>query len=63
LLESKLESLQAQQPELIATANIGCQLHLQSAADVPVVHWVELLADHLLPTAVIQRSQSGVALT
>jgi glycolate oxidase iron-sulfur subunit len=64
LLENKLESLQAQQPELIATANIGCQLHLQSAADVPVVHWVELLADHLLPpTAVNQRSQGGEVLT
>jgi len=49
LLENKLLSLQAQLPEFIATANIGCQLHLQSAADVPVVHWVELLADHLLP--------------
>jgi glycolate oxidase iron-sulfur subunit len=48
-LENKLLSLQAQLPEFIATANIGCQLHLQSAADVPVVHWVELLADHLLP--------------
>jgi glycolate oxidase iron-sulfur subunit len=51
LLENKLASLQAQAPELIATANIGCHLHLQSAADVPVVHWVELLADHLLPQA------------
>jgi glycolate oxidase iron-sulfur subunit len=49
LLEKKLLNLQAQKPEIIATANIGCQLHMQSAADVPVVHWVELLADHLLP--------------
>jgi glycolate oxidase iron-sulfur subunit len=39
----KLASLQAGAPELIATANIGCQLHLGSAADVPVVHWVSLL--------------------
>jgi len=43
LLANKLESLQAQQPELIATANIGCQLHLETEAEVPVVHWVELL--------------------
>ncbi len=43
LLANKLDSLQAEQPELIATANIGCQLHLGSAAGVPVVHWVELL--------------------
>jgi glycolate oxidase iron-sulfur subunit len=43
LLANKLESLQKQQPELIATANIGCQLHLGAEAGLPVVHWVELL--------------------
>ena len=43
LLANKLDSLQARQPELIATANIGCQLHLGTGAGVPVVHWVELL--------------------
>jgi len=45
LLQNKLGALQAHQPELIATANIGCQLHLASAAGVPVVHWVELVED------------------
>jgi len=30
-------------PALIATANVGCQLHLQAASGVPVVHWIELL--------------------
>ncbi len=30
---------------MIATANIGCLHHLQTAAELPVVHWVELLAD------------------
>jgi glycolate oxidase iron-sulfur subunit len=48
LLHNKLDNLQAGKPEVIATANIGCQLHLQSAAGVPVVHWVELLADYLV---------------
>lgn len=43
LLASKLESLQKHQPELVATANIGCQLHLGAEAGVPVLHWVELL--------------------
>lgn len=43
LLENKLAALQQDQPELIATANIGCQLHLASAARVPVKHWIELL--------------------
>ena len=45
LLANKLDSLQAGQPELIATANIGCQLHLGTGAGVPVVHWVELLGN------------------
>lgn len=43
LLRNKLDALQAGNPALIATANIGCQLHLGSAADVPVHHWIELL--------------------
>ena len=40
----KLADLQGDEPELIATANIGCQLHLQAEAGIPVVHWIELLA-------------------
>jgi len=43
LLTNKLASLQREQPELIATANIGCQMHLASRADVPVMHWLELI--------------------
>ena len=43
LRDDKLEHLQAGTPELIATANVGCQLHLASASGVPVVHWIELL--------------------
>ncbi|MBI3188526.1 MAG: glycolate oxidase subunit GlcF [Gammaproteobacteria bacterium] len=43
LLENKLQALQANKPDVIATANIGCQMHLASRAGVPVVHWVELL--------------------
>jgi glycolate oxidase iron-sulfur subunit len=43
LREDKLGKLQANGPELIATANIGCQTHLASGADVPVVHWITLL--------------------
>jgi len=44
LRNDKLDCLQEKSPELIATANIGCLLHLQAAADVPVIHWIELLA-------------------
>ena len=43
LQTAKVEALQAEQPELIATANIGCWLQLQEKANVPVLHWVELL--------------------
>jgi glycolate oxidase iron-sulfur subunit len=43
LLDDKVEKLQRDEPELIATANIGCLTHLQTKARVPVAHWVELL--------------------
>jgi glycolate oxidase iron-sulfur subunit len=28
---------------MIATANIGCQLHLDAGSDLSVVHWLELI--------------------
>jgi glycolate oxidase iron-sulfur subunit len=43
LLGNKLASLRAGKPEVIASANVGCQMHLASASDVPVKHWIELL--------------------
>jgi glycolate oxidase iron-sulfur subunit len=43
----KLSHLQAGEPELIATANIGCLTHLQSGTTTPVKHWVELLDEVL----------------
>lgn len=43
LRENKLAALEADKPELIATANIGCLVELRAASDVPVVHWIELL--------------------
>ena len=43
LRDNKVAMLQAGKPELIATANIGCLVELRTAADVPVVHWIELL--------------------
>tara|TARA_B100000678_G_scaffold194169_1_gene162595 strand:+ start:140 stop:1357 length:1218 start_codon:yes stop_codon:yes gene_type:complete len=44
LRQNKLTSLAAGNPDMIATANIGCQLHLEAKAGMPVRHWVELLA-------------------
>ncbi len=43
LLDNKLRALTIDQPSHIVTANVGCQLHLQTKADVPVQHWIELL--------------------
>jgi glycolate oxidase iron-sulfur subunit len=43
LLDNKIRDLENGEPGVIATANIGCLLHLQTAARVPVKHWIELL--------------------
>jgi glycolate oxidase iron-sulfur subunit len=43
LRDNKLRALQAREPGLIATANIGCLAHLSGGARVPVKHWIELL--------------------
>lgn len=42
---NKLQALQSASPQLIATANVGCQLHLAAGTQMPVKHWVELLAE------------------
>ena len=39
----KATTLQATQPDVIATGNIGCMMQIGSAMQVPVVHTVELL--------------------
>ncbi|MGH8556698.1 MAG: glycolate oxidase subunit GlcF [Methylococcales bacterium] len=45
LLAEKVKTLEKEQPELIATANIGCLLAIQSATGISVKHWIELLVD------------------
>ena len=42
LRERKLAALCGDTPDVIATANVGCQLHLDNT-HTPVVHWVTLL--------------------
>ncbi len=39
----KLGTLMATRPEAIATANIGCLMHVAAASPVPVHHWIEFL--------------------
>ena len=43
LRDRKLTHINKNQPDLIATANVGCQHHLQSGSESPVIHWIELL--------------------
>ena len=43
LRDRKLNNLQQGQPDVIASANVGCITHLQSGTGTRVVHWVELL--------------------
>jgi glycolate oxidase iron-sulfur subunit len=50
LKANKLEALAETRGQVIATANIGCLVHLQSGTALPVKHWVELLAE-ALPSA------------
>ncbi len=44
LLKNKVAALEGGNPQVIATANIGCLAHLQSGSSLPVVHWIQLLA-------------------
>jgi glycolate oxidase iron-sulfur subunit len=43
LLKNKLAALTVDNPDRIVTANIGCQMHLETKSKVPVQHWIELL--------------------
>lgn len=47
LLSNKVTALESGQPEQIATANIGCLMHLRNQAARPVKHWIELLDERL----------------
>jgi len=46
LLQNKVSNLEDQNPDIIATANIGCLMHLQSGSKLPIKHWIELLTTH-----------------
>ncbi|WP_069384532.1 glycolate oxidase subunit GlcF [Halomonas caseinilytica] len=47
LRDNKLDALEEGQPDVIATANIGCQSHLAGAGRTPVRHWIELVDEAL----------------
>ena len=54
LLRNKIAALASGTPAAIVTANIGCQVHLQAATALPVMHWIEALDERLM-----QNSQGG----
>lgn len=47
LKKQRLAGLMINKPELIVTANIGCLHHLDSGSNVPVRHWIEVIAEDL----------------
>ncbi|ASK21740.1 hypothetical protein CEK60_21755 [Halomonas sp. N3-2A] len=56
LRDNTLDALESGAPDLIATANIGCQMHLAAAARTPVRHWIEIVDEgwNVLGAAVYQ---------
>lgn len=47
LRDRKLANLSPLQPQVIASANVGCIQHLQSGTQTPVKHWVEIVDECL----------------
>ena len=47
LLKNKLTALESDKPDRIATANIGCLMHLQGGTATSVKHWIELIDERL----------------
>jgi glycolate oxidase iron-sulfur subunit len=47
LRDNKMNALESGKPDVIATANIGCQTHLSGTGRTPVRHWIELIEEAL----------------
>ena len=47
LRDDKLAALEAGQAERIASANIGCIMHLRTGASLSVQHWIELIDEKI----------------
>ncbi|MGD7035244.1 glycolate oxidase subunit GlcF [Methylotuvimicrobium buryatense] len=43
LRDRKIAALTRDDPAIVVTANIGCQMHLQNGTQLPVRHWIEIL--------------------
>ena len=42
-----LDRLESGRADVILTANVGCQVHLDSAGRTPVMHWLEWVAQSM----------------
>jgi glycolate oxidase iron-sulfur subunit len=47
LLANKVAALESGAPARIATANIGCLMHVRGGTSLPVDHWIEILDEKL----------------
>ncbi len=47
LLTNKLSCLNNEKPDVIATANVGCQMHIETQSTVPVKHWIALIEENI----------------
>jgi glycolate oxidase iron-sulfur subunit len=45
--QNKIAALEKSQPDVIASANIGCLTHLANKTETPVKHWIEIVATTL----------------
>jgi len=50
LRDRKIDNLAKLEPRYIVSANMGCIQHLQSGTRIPVLHWIELLDQALVPS-------------
>jgi glycolate oxidase iron-sulfur subunit len=60
----KLENIQLTAPDVVATGNIGCLLHLSGPDAPPIVHYVELLdwaQGGAIPNALVGKVEATVA--
>lgn len=67
LRDNKMNALESGKPEMIVTANIGCQTHLASAGRTSVRHWIEIVEqalekDNKMKTKVILSQQMASAI-
>ena len=47
LRSTMLDRLESDRADVILTANVGCQVHLDSAGRTPVMHWLEWVAQSM----------------